>query len=171
MAKISRMPSWLVSYCIKCYCLDQWVLLRVGECRELMPNFLSPLQYIQMSKQSSNISLSDFKLSTIFGSLGCGSCASSCCEEALPTPEEIKQIAEDHALAARMKNISLIMRVMRAETDSILMKAIRQILDETGELPEINVIPEGTVIPPQTKRQLTIRIADVVPEIPVLERQ
>jgi hypothetical protein len=119
-----------------------------------------------MSKKQSRIALSDFKLTSIFGSMGCGSCASSCCEKELPTPEEIKQIAEDHANAARMKNIALIMRVMRAETDSLLMKAIRQILDETGELPEINVIPQGAASPPQTKRQLTIRIADIVPEIP-----
>ena len=109
------------------------------------------------------MAISEFKLATLFGTLTCGACKSSCCDDE-PTEQQLEDQRIEHEQAKKMKEIEVVMRVMRDATDHLLRKAVEQILAETGEVPSIDVLPQGVQSPEPNRRQLTVRIQDIMPE-------
>ena len=88
-----------------------------------------------------------------------GHCASSCCGDV-----EEKQETDD---TRKMREIQMACRYGKNMSAPQLLAAIEKIVGETGEVPDVVVIPPGGATPTMLKRTLSIRIDDHSPSLSV----
>lgn len=111
-----------------------------------------------MGGKASKLRIDDAKLSTAFGSCSFSKCGSSCCGK-----EKLEETPEQKKIAALSHEISMALRYGRNSSDHELLKIIRGIVAETGEIPEFVFVPAGQEPPPMSKRTVSLRVQDHSP--------
>jgi hypothetical protein len=104
------------------------------------------------------VSVDKAEVKSVVGTCGCERFMSTCCTG--PTEAEQKK---EHDQAEMAKEIERALRYGRNSSDHELLKMIRAILDQTGQIPDVVFTPHGAPMPAVSKRTLSIRVHDLSP--------
>ena len=115
---------------------------------------LSSIIIMGNCNKKTTASIDNATLDTPVGKCGISHCASSCCDDVDET---------EHKKAEQLHEIQLALRYGKNMGEAELLAAIKKIVAETGQVPDILVIPPGKEVPALTKRTLSVRIGDHSP--------
>ena len=108
--------------------------------------------------KETTVAIDKTEIKTPFGSCGVEHCASSCC---IGKPAEEQK--KEHDLAEQAKEVERALRYARNCGDHELLKMIREIMGQTGSMPDVVFLGQNQKMPAVSKRTLTIRVHDLTP--------